>query len=764
MKTHRLINIALAATALAIAAGCSTTRRLPEGETLYTGVKRVTINCDSAQTLPPALVSELKKDVDVHPNGYISLLGIRSPLPFGLWAYNNISPDAKGLKGWIRRKVATEPVTIGDVRPELRLQMLDGQLRSEGYFRGSSSYELVPDKRNNRKASIAYTIDPGEPYHINSMELLPDTSAINRTIDSLARRVPYLTGRDMRYSVDSLVAARIDIANGMRNCGYYFFRPEYIEYLADSTIEARNIAVRMTLASNTPAFARQCYRTGRVVMRIDRWNGHGVPDTFSTRRITVIQQRPSRLRRALVPSCVTFKPGKVFTVEDMNQTQSYLSRTSIFSAITIAATPDTAAVEPTLDVDVYCVFDQPMEFSFEANVSSKSNSYIGPGFSLGITNRNIFGGGEQLHVGISGSYEWQTGHNSGSEFNSYEAGVNTSLAVPRLLAPWFVRRNRKVLNWTRFGLSVNSLARPHYFRLAQFGASMNYEWQRRKYFSYTFTPLKLTYNKLIKSTELFDSIMDANRAVQLSFRNQLVPQMSWSMTYNRAMNRDNLINVQLTATEAGNVCWALWRLAGVKGEKRVFGMPFSQFIRGTAQVVYSRRLTGEHWIVSRALIAAAHAYGNSSEVPYSEQFYIGGANSIRAFSVRSIGPGSYRPSANTANSYFDQTGTFKLEMNVEYRFPIVGPLHGAVFVDAGNVWLLKNDPLRPGGLIEARTFLKEIALGTGFGLRVDLSMVVIRGDLGMALHDPYDTGRRGYYNIPKFGKGLAFHLAIGYPF
>ena len=501
-----------------------------------------------------------------------------------------------------------------------------------------------------------------------------------------------------------------------------------------------------------------------MTLHIDRWNGRGRRDTISTRRATVILQRPSHFRRALVPSCVTFRPGRIFTVNDMNDTQAYLARLGIFSSISIAAVPDTTATEPTLDVGVYCTFDQPIEFSFEANVSSKSNSYIGPGFSLGVTNRNIFGGGEQLHVGLTGSYEWQTGHNANSDFNSYEAGINASLAIPRLLAPRMINRNRKTLSWTRFSISADAMARPHFFRLAQFSASMNYEWQRRKYFSYTFTPLKLTYMKLISTTQLFDSIMNANRAVQLSFRNQLIPQMGWSMTYDRAMNRDNLINVQTSVTEAGNVCWALWRLAGVKGDKRVFGMPFSQFVKGSAQVVYSRRLGGEHWLVNRVFIGAAHAYGNSAEVPYNEQFYIGGANSIRAFSVRSIGPGSYHPASGSANSYFDETGTFKLEMNVEYRFPIFGPLHGAVFLDGGNVWLLKDDPLRPGGLLQAKTFLKEIALGTGVGLRVDLGMLVVRGDLGIALHDPYDTGKRGYYNIPKFGKGLAFHLAIGYPF
>lgn len=268
---------------------------------------------------------------------------------------------------------------------------------------------------------------------------------------------------------------------------------------------------------------------------------------------------------------------------------------------------------------------------------------------------------------------------------------------------------------------------------------------------------------MMRTTAAFDSIIGANPAVGLSFRNQFIPQMAWSMIYDRRINRNNQINIQASIQEAGNVCWALWRACGVKGEKRLFGMPFSQFVKGTAQVVYSRRFHSENWLVTRIFGGIAHAYGNASEVPYSEQFYIGGANSVRAFTVRSIGPGSYHPEGGSSNN-FDETGTFKFEFNVEYRFRIYGPLHGATFLDTGNVWLLKNDPSRPGGKLEGKRFFKDLAVGTGVGLRVDIGMLVVRGDLGIGIHAPYNTGKRGYYNMTSFKNSLAFHLAIGYPF
>ena len=303
--------------------------------------------------------------------------------------------------------------------------------------------------------------------------------------------------------------------------------------------------------------------------------------------------------------------------------------------------------------------------------------------------------------------------------------------------------------------------------MAEFETGISYEWRATRNTRHTFTPFKLAYTKLINTTSVFDSIMQSNPAIALSFQSQFIPKLSYSYTLDKYLEREkiNRINFTATLTEAGNIFDGIYTLCGEKGVKHLFGTPFSQFVKGTAQVVYSRRLIPrtEHWFVVRASLGAAHAYRNSQEVPYAEQFYIGGANSIRAFTVRSIGPGSYRAPQDQVNGYFDQTGTFKVELNAEYRFPLFSIIHGAVFLDAGNIWLLKEDPQRPGGLLKGSTFLKDLALGTGIGLRCDLGMIVVRGDLGYGLHAPYNTGSSHYFNIP-FKNAFAFHLAIGYPF
>lgn len=748
---------------LAVLWSCSTTRRLPADEILYTGVKKIAITTPDSVKQAPGLAGSVKDAVNVAPNNSLISPYLRYPFPLGLWVYNNWSNPPKGFKHWLYEKLVAEPVLVSDVRPEVRVEMIDQILDNNGYFRGHAGYELVQGK-NKKKASILYKVVTGPEYLIDSIRLLPDTCRLYHLIDSVVKRSTYLKP-GVRYDTDSLNTERMKIANAVRDRGYYFFRPEYIEYLADSTITPMRIAMHLTVAKNTPVPALLSYRTGKITTHIYRNQGDGTPDTMHTRRGDVIVMRPARLRPHLVPQCIAFREGRTFTVRDMNRTQTYLSRLGIFNGIDINVFPDTTVKTPTLDVDISCTFDAPLEASLEVNATSKSNSYIGPGLVFGVTNRNLFGGGEQLGVTLNANYEWQTGHDRGNSlFNSYEFGFTTTLAFPRLLAPRFIPRTRRELNWTRISLNADILNRPQYFRMGQFNTSFSYDWRANRHVTNTLTLLKLTYTKLMRTTPAFDEIMDKNHALKQSFETQFIPQVVYTFLFDRAINDGHSLNWTFTVQEAGNGFWALWRAFGVKGQKKLFGTPFSQFVKGSTQIVYGNRVAGDSWIVCRLASGAAHAYGNSSTVPYSEQFYVGGANSVRAFTVRSLGPGSYHPDSKDANGYFDETGTFKFEANVEYRFPIYGPLHGAFFFDSGNVWLLKEDPGRPGGKLRGSTFFKDLATGTGAGLRFDIGMLVVRGDLGIGIHAPYDTGKHGYYNMTSFKNSLAFHLAIGYPF
>ena len=644
-------------------------------------------------------------------------------------------------------------------------------LGNNGYFGAKADYELIYNKRNPKKARIKYRIEVPEAYTLDTIELPAPTTPVTRFIDSI--NSSSILQKGDRYCLDSLSFERNRITTALRNNGYFYFRPEYIEYLADTTLSLGKVALRMTLKKGIPAQALKPYYVGDVTVRLNRATGDGTPDTIRYPRMTVAYYKPIRLKKWVLPKNITFKPGEIYSIATQNETQSNLGRLGIFRTVAVEVTPlDSLIRKDSLDVTIQATFDVPLEATIEANVSSKSNSYIGPGLIFGINHNNVFGGGEKLSVKLNGSYEWQTGggsqHGKASLFNSYEVGLNSSLTYPRIVPGFLPQlpRTRKYPAYTRFQLGANLMNRPHYFRMVSFNGSMSYDYRTSLRAGHSVTPFKLVYTKLLNTTESFDKTMEENPAIALSFRDQFIPSSSYTYTYDTSYGRevDNRFIWQFMGMSAGNILSGITSLFGQHGEKHIFGSSFSQFVKGSAEMKYYHRFRAEHWLATRLFIGAEHAYGNSKEVPYSEQFYIGGANSIRAFTIRSLGPGSYVPAKDDVDGYFDQTGTFKLEANIEYRFPIWGDLHGAAFVNAGNIWLLKKDPKRPGGELDRKTFLKDIALGTGIGLRYDIGMLVLRGDLGIGIHAPYDTGKKGYYNMTSFKNSLAFHLAIGYPF
>lgn len=768
MKTSKFIFRAIAAVlAAATVCACSTTRRVPKGETRYTGIGKFQVEAVEGEKLPAGMMEQLRQTADCDPNDYLFAPFIKIPL--GLWVYNNWNDSAKGLKGWLYKKLVEQPVLVSEVKPQLRSQLMEQILDNNGYFGSKVDYDIEYGKVNSRKASIGYKLYVSAPHRIDSIVPLGNGMKLCRDIDSLVARSDYLKKGEI-FCVDSLAEERVRIANRLRNKGYYYFRPEYIEFLADTLITPGAVAVKPVLDPSMPGMATQQYRTGNIYTTVLHRQGadSGIPDTMMTDRGMVIVMRPAHLRRSLIPSCIAFKKGKIFSVRDMDRTQTRLSRLGIFGNIQIQpVVADTSKGHALLDVYTTVQFEEPIETSIEVNASSKSNSYLGPGLILGLADKNTFGGGERLGLQFNADYEWQTGRNRSSVFNSYEFGLNATLAFPRMLASRFVKRTNRNLNWTTLTLGGSVLNRPHFFKMAEFNGGISYEWNPSKNVLNQLTLFKLTYNKLISTTHEFDSVMSKNPAVALSFQSQFIPEFSYTYVYDKFFERERIngVNFQASFTEAGNACYGIGRLFGHKGKQKLFGTPFSQFVKGQLQLVYSRRLVkgSDQWLVSRVLVGAEHAYGNSSEVPYSEQFYIGGANSIRAFTVRSIGPGSYRVPSDLRDGYFDQTGTFKFELNSEYRFPIYSVLHGAFFVDAGNIWLLKEDAARPGGALRGKTFFRDIALGTGVGLRVDVGMMVLRGDLGYGLHNPAGDLSHGYFNV-RFKDAFAFHLAIGYPF
>ena len=755
---------------LLLVTACSTTRRIPQGEVLYTGVKHLRVLPDSGVIVSAAAEDAAREPLSVAPNNPLYAPYLRTPLPIGLWAWNYCyTPREKGFKYWFYRRLAKEPVLLSKVQPGLRTRVAEQALENFGYF-GSRVTDSLRPRKQGRKAKVDYTIRVAPPWHYGQIAYPQADSTMQPLVDSL--EATSLLRPGAQYNLDTLTAERQRITSSLRANGYYYFRPEYLEYLADTTLQPRRVALRLGLKPNLPQAVLRPYRVGEVTVRLHNLRP-GPVDTLRLRNATVIAQRPMKIRPRVLNRTLTLRPGELFTVEAQNRTQTELNKLGIFRTVNLSVTPlDSLRGEDSLNVAINARMDYPLEVALETDVTSKSNSFLGPGLTLKLSHNNLFRGGEVLDVKLNGAYEWQTGNkNSGgrsSRLNSYELGLNTSLNLPRLLLParWVGRLSNP--GSTAFQLGVDLMNRPQFFHLIAFSGSAGYRFQTSDFSRHDLTVFRLTYNRLLHTTASFDQTMEENPSIAMSFRNQFVPSIGYTYTFEKSYGATGSRRFywQNSVTSAGNLLSAILRATGERHPQRLFGNQFSQFVKEVSEVKFYQRIgQRNNWLATRLIVGVGYAYGNSEVMPYSEQFYIGGANSIRAFTVRSIGPGSYRPPADDSDGYLDQTGDFKLEANVEFRFGIMGRLNGAVFLDAGNVWLLKNDPNRPGAALKWNTFLRDIALGTGFGLRYDISYLVIRADLGIGLHTPYpNPDKRGYYNISSFKDGLGFHLAIGYPF
>ena len=297
-----------------------------------------------------------------------------------------------------------------------------------------------------------------------------------------------------------------------------------------------------------------------------------------------------------------------------------------------------------------------------------------------------------------------------------------------------------------------------------YGLSANYAWRRLRTINNNFE-VRLDFHKRLSSTQTYDDILAANPVLEVSMRDRFVPSLGYTFTYNSARRHKHPVYVQASIKEAGNLLASAYALCGQpysRRDKKLLANPFAQFVKVTGEVHHTQPLGDGLQLVSRLFAGAILSYGNTVRAPYSEQFYIGGANSVRGFSVRSVGPGRFR-SQDTRYSYVDQTGDIKLEANAELRQHLFGSLYGAVFLDVGNVWLARKDAARPDAEFSFSN-LRRLAVGTGLGVRYDLDFLILRLDLGVGLHAPYDTGRGGFFNLPKLGDALTLNFAIGYPF
>lgn len=774
---------------LAFLSACSTTKHLPEGEILYTGQKPMIVENRSTTSVGETAMEEIEAALATAPNN--SFLGsstLRIPFPFGLWVYNGFVKYEKGIGRWIFNKFAAKPVLLSSVNPDIRQKAASNLLRDYGYFNGTVSYQTFIDPKDSLKAKLQYTVDMRNPYVIDTVTYHGFSERTLRIMEASRRRSLISPGE--QFNVLDLDGERTRISDLLRNVGCYFFRPDYLVYQADTTlVPGGHVAMRMVPVAGMPKSAERPFYVGRKSFFLLGKQGEMPNDSLEYKDLKIYYHDKLKLRPNMVYRWVNYQGYRMkrqvqdstgitrrrsfeglFSAYRQSRVQNRLSNVGIFRYADIQYVPrDTALVSDTLDINIVAMLDKPYDAEFDFNIKMKSNNQTGPGASFTVTKNNVFGGGETWNVKLDGSYEWQTGKDRSSLMNSYELGLSTSLTFPRVVFPRMGDREYDFPATTTFRLYADQLNRAKYYKLLAFGGNATYDFQPKPTSKHSFTPFRLTFNVLRDPTDAFQNLQAENPALYVSLRDQFIPAIEYTYTYDNASVRSvrNPIWWQTTVASAGNLTSAIYRLCGQpfsKKDKTLLGVPFAQFLKLNTEFRYHFRIDKNQLIASRIAAGAIWSYGNTTTAPYTEQFYIGGANSVRAFAARSIGPGGYPPDEVNKYSFINHVGDVRLEANIEYRFRIISDLHGALFLDAGNVWLMRKDDSRPGGELTLKDFANQIALGTGFGLRYDLDFLVFRLDCGVGLHDPYDTGKSGYYNIPKFRDSLAVHFAIGYPF
>ena len=775
MMKKRNKNTLLVGLLCILMSACSTTKNLPEGETLYTGIDKLEVVNEDKTLAGITALTEVEAALAYAPNNAIfGSSSLRWPVPFGLWVYNGFEKyqDKKGIGRWIFDHLGKSPVLMSSVNGETRAKVATNLLHDYGYFNGTVSYQEVPQK-NPKEAKVNYVIDMAQPYFLDSIAYLRYPHYADSLIQSTRSQSVLKSGEN--FSVIKLEEERQRLSNLFRNHGYYYYRPEFTTYRADTLQKSGYVSLQVVPRNGIPAEAKKQYYIGNTSVYLTGYDNEPPTDTLRLRTMTFYYsgKKPGIRPNALMRN-IFFRKGELFSQDRQTFTQEAIARMGVFRYSEFRYEPkDTTVNGDTLNVNMYATFDKPYNAELELNMTTKSTDQTGPGAVFKITRNNFQRMGANLSFEVRGSYEWQTNSNvegNSSKLNSYELGTSLSLDFPRLILPWKdtdLLRSRYQQK-TSFKIYGNLLNRARFFNMLSFGGNVTYDFRKSRTWKHTITPFQLTFNTLMSTTERFDSITATNPSLALSLGDQFIPSMNYTFTYDNArLKRDYQLWWENSITSAGNVTSLLYAALGKdfsEKNKKLLGTPFAQFLKLTSEVRALFKVGEKQHIAARLMGGVLWSYGNQTIAPYSEQFYIGGANSLRAFTVRSLGPGTYNPGENTKYGYLDQTGDIKLEANVEYRFPIFGELYGATFLDAGNVWLMRKDESRPGGELTLKNFAKSIALNTGLGVRYDLTFLVIRLDMGIALHVPYETGKSGYYNIPKFKDGLGLHFAIGYPF
>ncbi len=749
------------------AAGCSNTRFLAEKEMLYTGRGKVEII--NRYQIPKT--KSVKNYVESITNHKINsaLFGKRVLPPVGLWVHNYMKVEEKGkFSKWIYKTLSSNPILISDVNPDLRSSKIENDLFDKGYFHTKARAEVIISKKNPKKARVSYIVDLAPPNFYGKVTV--DT--ILNSIDTLLVKDDFMnqikTGD--QFNLEKLQKARNDLSKSIQEKGYFYFIPEFIDLKADTTIEDRKLNLVIGRKENLPQAVLSDYRINDITINNIQGKGSAsiISDTLSYGDIKIISSGDV-LKPDVLLNSLYFKKGDIYSYTSSQSTTTRLNNLGVFKTVNISylrSLSDT--LSHLLDVKMDLVMADNINLELEGDLTTKSSGYFGPLLGATISHGNAFKGAERLKVGLTGGFEWQWGTKSNNEIGnlSYQFGITSGLTLPKIAIPFKSERKSSMLfQRTGVNLDLSILNRTAYYKMFSARTSLNYQWSRNKNNQHSLYPVYINSVNLLETTPEFDSVVNDNIYIKKSFEEQFIIGPKYEFSYNNTLTvRPNNFFFQGGISTSANVIDVIAGINKDASERPYYflGNIYSQYVKVTSDFRYYRNMFNKS-LVFRLYAGVGVPYGNSLSIPYVEQFFSGGAYSIRAFTARYLGPGSFH--TDDQSGYIDQSGDIKLEGNMEFRFDMSSMMKGALFLETGNIWLVNEDVSRPGAKFDFNSFYNELAVGTGFGLRFDFTFFVLRLDLGLPLRTPYITnGKNWLFGTDEiFAKGI-FNLAIGYPF
>jgi outer membrane protein assembly factor BamA len=743
-------------------ASCSNTKYLPKGELLYIGGKVSVKDSLISKKQRKALQSNLGAIIRPKPNKKI--LGLRPKLLI----YNLVGTvkKEKGFRHWLKYKVGEAPVLFSQVDLEYNKKLLQNYVENNGYFNARTQADST---RNGKKATATYIVNPKEQYKIKSVEFPTDSSVISTAIRKTMHKS--LLKVNEPYSLDVIKEERIRIVNRLKEKGFFYFNAEYLKVQVDSTVAKSEVALIVKVKNETPDLSKKAFK----INKINIYPNYAINQDSLTKgekyKDFTIYDSTKTFKPRIFDRTLYFKKGDYY-----NRTNHNLSLNRLVTLGTFKFVKNQFRVSDTIGdyLDAYYYLTPLPKKSIRLEVLAKTNSanYTGTELSVNWSNRNTFRGAEMLNISAFGGVEVQIGGNNNG-FNVYRYGADASLIWPRIISPFKFESSSGFVPRTKASIGYESQNRVKLYSLQTFKAAFGYSWKENIRKEHQLNITEIMFSSPQNVSELYNSQANLNSSLKNVVEKQLIFGTTYTFTYTNTMNKrlKNTIFYKGNIDLSGNIVGLATGANIKKGDTlSILGIPFSQYIKIQNEFKHNYKISKNTELCSRFIAGVAFAYGNSDRIPFTKQFFIGGTNSLRAFRSRSLGPGSY-DGANEITSFLpDQSGDVKLELNTELRSKIYRFVNGALFIDAGNIWLLNDDANKPGSKFSSK-FMDEIAVGVGAGLRFDFSFLVLRADLSFPIRKPYlPEGDRWVLDKVSLGNGpwrgdnLLFNLAIGYPF